>query len=262
MGQRFSHNRGFRPRYNNNQSRSQGRGSSNGGEIIRAINSMNSTKQESVPTEAYVSKNAKTFADFALEDIIKTNIAAKKYTTPTPIQDQAIPPILEGRDIIGIANTGTGKTAAFLLPLIQKVWKNPNEKVFIVTPTRELAVQIQAELQDYSRGMRMRSALLIGGMSMGRQVFDLRANPQFVIGTPGRIRDHLKSRTMNLSVFHTVVLDEADRMVDIGFITEIKYFISLLPSDRQSLFFSATISDKMTDILRAFVKDPIRVSVR
>ncbi len=262
MGQRFSHNRGFRPRYNNNQSRSQGRGSSNGGEIIRAINSMNSTKQESVPTEAYVSKNAKTFADFALEDIIKTNIAAKKYTTPTPIQDQAIPPILEGRDIIGIANTGTGKTAAFLLPLIQKVWKNPNEKVFIVTPTRELAVQIQAELQDYSRGMRMRSALLIGGMSMGRQVFDLRANPQFVIGTPGRIRDHLKSRTMNLSVFHTVVLDEADRMVDIGFITEIKYFISLLPSDRQSLFFSATISDKITDILRAFVKDPIRVSVR
>jgi superfamily II DNA/RNA helicase len=223
---------------------------------------MNSSKQESVPTEAYVSKNAKTFADFALEDIIKTNIAAKKYTTPTPIQDQAIPPILEGRDIIGIANTGTGKTAAFLLPLIQKVWKNPQEKVFIVTPTRELAVQIQAELQDYSRGMRMRSALLIGGMSMGRQVFDLRANPQFVIGTPGRIRDHLKSRTMNLSVFHTVVLDEADRMVDIGFITEIKYFISLLPTDRQSLFFSATISDKITDILRAFVKDPVRVSVR
>ena len=263
MGQRFQHNRGFRPRYNNNnQSRSQGRGNNGGGEIIRAINSMNSTKQDSTPVEEYVSKNAKTFDDFALEDIIKTNIAAKKYTTPTPIQDQAIPPILEGRDIIGIANTGTGKTAAFLLPLIQKVWKNPNEKVFIVTPTRELAVQIQAELQDYSRGMRMRSALLIGGMSMGRQVFDLRANPQFVIGTPGRIRDHLKSRTMNLSIFHTVVLDEADRMVDIGFITEIKYFISLLPSDRQSLFFSATISDKITDILRAFVRDPIRVSVR
>lgn len=262
MGQRFGHNKGFRPRYNNNQSRSQGRGSSNGGEIIRAIHSMNSTKQDSAPAEEYVSKNAKTFAEFALDDAIKLNIAAKKYTTPTPIQDQAIPPILEGRDIIGIANTGTGKTAAFLLPLIQKVWKNPNEKVFIVTPTRELAVQIQAELQDYSRGMRMRSALLIGGMSMGRQVFDLRSNPQFVIGTPGRIRDHLKSRTMNLSVFHTVVLDEADRMVDIGFITEIKYFISLLPNDRQSLFFSATISDKITDILRAFVKNPVRVSVR
>lgn len=262
MRQRFGQNRGFRPRYNNNQSRSQGRGSSNGGEIIRAIHSMNSTKLDSTPAVEYVSKNAKTFADFALEDIIKTNIAAKKYTTPTPIQDQAIPPILEGRDIIGIANTGTGKTAAFLLPLIQKVWKNPNEKVFIVTPTRELAVQIQSELQDYSRGMRMRSALLIGGMSMGRQVFDLRGNPQFVIGTPGRIRDHLKSRTMNLSVFHTVVLDEADRMVDIGFITEIKYFISLLPNDRQSLFFSATISDKITDILKAFVKDPIRISVR
>lgn len=208
----------------------------------------------------YVAKNK--FEDFAISADIKRNIAKKQYTVPTPIQDQAIGEILAGRDVIGIANTGTGKTAAFLVPLIDKVVKNRNEKVLIIAPTRELAQQISDELRDFAFGLNIWSVLLIGGANMNRQINQLWKNPSFVIGTPGRIRDLIERRYLDLSKFNNVVLDEADRMVDIGFISEIKYFISLLPTFRQSLFFSATISGKVKEILASFVKDPVTVSVK
>ncbi len=202
------------------------------------------------------------FSDFQISDTLKRNIASKGYKIPTPIQDQAIPPILEGRDLIGIANTGTGKTAAFLIPLIDKIVKDRNQKVLIVIPTHELAVQIKDELLAFSKGFGIYSALCIGGMNIRRQINDLRQNPNFVIGTTGRIQDLLRTGNLNLSRFGSVVLDEADRMVDMGFIHDVRYIISLLPKNRQSLFFSATIDGKVRDILGNFVQNPILVSVK
>lgn len=227
-------------------------------EAIRAVEILNSVKA-SQAEEAYASKNG--FSDFEIVQQLKDNISAKKYLIPTPIQDQAIDHILSGRDLIGIANTGTGKTAAFLIPLINKVFLNRTEKVLIVTPTRELALQIHEELRDFSKGLGVRSVLCIGGMSLWRQKNELKQNINFVIGTPGRIRDLIGERSLIMSTFNNVVLDEADRMVDIGFINDIKYFISLLSPNRQSLFFSATISGKVKEVLNAFVHNPITVSV-
>ena len=202
------------------------------------------------------------FEDFSVSPQIKRNIANKNYISPTPIQDQAIPAILAGKDVIGIANTGTGKTAAFLVPLIDKVFRDKSEKVLIITPTRELAVQINEQLHEFANGLGIYSALCIGGTSMSRQRSELLRNPHFVIGTPGRIRDLLGQGCLNLSRFGNVVLDEADRMVDIGFIGDIKYFISLLPAPRQSLFFSATISGKVRGIIASFVTNPVTISVK
>ncbi|PIP74733.1 MAG: RNA helicase [Candidatus Levybacteria bacterium CG22_combo_CG10-13_8_21_14_all_35_11] len=231
-------------------------------QLINAIRNSRYVQKTDATEVPFVAKN--TFNDFNICDELKTNIKHKAYNSPTPIQDQTIPAILEGKDVIGIANTGTGKTAAFLIPLIDKVFKNKNrsEKVFILAPTRELAVQINDELKDFTSGMRISSVLCIGGANMYRQKGDLRRNPDFVIGTPGRIKDFIQHRALNLSHFNNVVLDEADRMVDIGFITDIKYFISLLPTNRQSLFFSATISGRVKEILAGFVKNPVTVTVK
>lgn len=211
----------------------------------------------------------KSFLDFNLVTPLKINIQNKNYTSPTPIQSQAIPPILEGRDLIGLANTGTGKTAAFLIPIINNIFKerlNPatskNQAALVITPTRELAVQINQEFKDFAFDMRLYSALLIGGSNMSRQINDLRRNPHIVIGTPGRLKDLIQRGLLHLEDFSIFVLDEVDMMVDIGFINDIKYFVGFLPKVRQSLFFSATISPKIREILNAFVQDPITVSVK
>lgn len=216
--------------------------------------------QERRPDEPYTAIHS--LEDFQIDEKIKQNVAQKGYTRPTPIQDQVIPSILAGRDIIGIANTGTGKTAAFLIPLIDKVVKNRIEKVLIVSPTRELAHQTNNEFFSFSRGLGIYSVLCIGGTNMFRQKNDLRRQFNFVIGTPGRIKDMVRTRLLNLGDFKTVVLDEADHMVDIGFIHDIKYIISLLPKTRQSLFFSATIDGKVKEILQNFVQNPVTVSVK
>lgn len=202
------------------------------------------------------------FSDFSLSHGLLANIKVKGYMSSTPVQDQVIPAIRSGRDVIGMAHTGTGKTAAFLIPLIQKVTENRSQRVLVIVPTRELAVQIHKELRELSRGLSIKSAMLIGGANQWRQKQDLRLDPHFVIATPGRLKDFVQERLVRLSGYRTVVLDEADRMVDIGFINDIKYFISLLPKERQSCFFSATISGKVGDILVDFVRDPVRVSVK
>lgn len=217
-------------------------------------------KTSNIHSEQYIS--LKTFSDFALADKLKRNIVEHGYSHPTEIQEKTIPHLLEGRDVIGIANTGTGKTAAFLIPLVHKVFSDRNERVLIVTPTRELAMQIADELRFFIKGMELGIVLCIGGANIDRQEKKLHHNPHFVIGTPGRLRDLIERRRLNLGLFHNIVLDEVDQMVDIGFIRDIKYFISLLSKKRQSLFFSATISDKVTEILRSFVTDPITISVK
>ncbi|HSX09387.1 MAG TPA: DEAD/DEAH box helicase [Candidatus Saccharimonadales bacterium] len=212
--------------------------------------------------DAKIYTSLKTFSDFPLTDKLKRNILDHGYERPTEIQEKTIPYLLEGRDVIGIANTGTGKTAAFLIPLVNKVFADRNERVLIVTPTRELAMQIADELRVFVKGMDLEIALCIGGSNMERQEKKLRHNPHFIIGTPGRLRDLIERRRLNLDLFRNIVLDEVDRMLDIGFINDVKYFISLLPKKRQSLFFSATISQKVKEILSSFVTDPITISVK
>ncbi len=203
------------------------------------------------------------FSDFKIDDRLKRNIDYRNYKNPTPIQDQTIPEILKGNDLIGIANTGTGKTLAFLIPLFDKIIKNRQEKVLIVAPTRELAKQIQDEFFSISRGLGIYSALAIGGENMNRQRQELARKPNFVIGTPGRLLDHVVSGNLYLDNFTNVVLDEADHMVDIGFLHDIQKLISLLPRERQSLFFSATIDGKVREVLKSFVnKNPTTVSVK
>jgi len=202
------------------------------------------------------------FSDFRLSQELLGTISAKGFSTPTPVQDQVIPAILAGRDVIGMAKTGTGKTAAFLIPFIQKVKEQREQRILVIVPTRELAVQIHKELRELSRGLSIRSTVLIGGANEWRQKQDLRLDPHFVIATPGRLKDFIQARFVRMSGLRNVVLDEADRMVDIGFINEIKYFISLLPKERQSCFFSATISGSVGEILTNFVQNPVRVSVK
>lgn len=202
------------------------------------------------------------FIDFSLSDQLKANIIARGYITPTPIQDQVIEHVLAGRDVVGIANTGTGKTAAFLLPLIDKVMRDPQQNVLIIAPTRELAVQIDDEFRSFSNGLHIRSALVIGGASMGNQIWKLRQHPNMLISTPGRLKDFVKQRLINLMDYKTIVLDEVDRMVDIGFIADIRHILSLLPPNRQSLFFSATLPQDVTGIVQSFLKDPVMVSVK
>jgi superfamily II DNA/RNA helicase len=178
------------------------------------------------------------------------------------IQDRAIPEILQGKDLIGIANTGTGKTASFLIPLIQKIIKDRNEKVLIVLPTRELALQIVDELNAFARSLNINSALCIGGSSMSRQIYALKRNPNFVIGTPGRLKDLINRNLLRVPGFTNVVLDEVDRMLDMGFVHDIKHLISLLPAKRQSLFFSATVSREVDNLIMGFVKNPVKISVK
>lgn len=212
-----------------------------------------------LPQEEYKSKN--TFAGLAISEKLKTNIVSCGYKTPTPIQDQAIPELLNGRDLVGIAKTGTGKTAAFLIPLINKILGNPQEKVLILAPTRELAVQIRDEFEKFSRGLNVHSVLCIGGVSMYGQIKILYKNPQFVIGTPGRLKDLERQRKLNFGSFRNIVLDEVDRMLDMGFIEDVNYIISRLPVNRQSLFFSATLPPKIQSVINKFLKNPVTIQV-
>ncbi len=202
------------------------------------------------------------FDSLPVNDALKANIRRAGFVQPTPIQDAAIMPIFEGKNLIGIANTGTGKTAAFLIPLIEKVIQNPNQRVMILLPTRELAVQIQSQLRALTQSLRINSAVCIGGSFMRDQISDLRRNPQFVIGTPGRVKDFVNRRILNLATFNNVVLDEVDRMLDMGFIADIKYLMAQFPLQRQSLFFSATISPVIHSLIQNFVPNPIMVSVK
>lgn len=240
-------------------------GQRGGGRVPRVFdptNVINAQKSEDVviPVESYVSVHS--FSDFKIDGKLQKNVLERNYGSPTPIQDQSIPEILNGRDLIGIANTGTGKTAAFLIPLLDKVIKNRTEKVLIVAPTRELASQIRDEFYLFSKGLNIFSALCIGGENINRQKQELRRNPNFIIGTPGRLLDHVDSRTLRLDDCRSVVLDEADHMVDIGFLKDIQYMISLLPKERQSLFFSATIDGKVRSVLNSFVNNPVTISVK
>ncbi len=203
------------------------------------------------------------FVDFNFTPELQANIDHKGYVTPSAIQDQSIPFILEGRDVIGLANTGTGKTAAFALPIIERLAANPElNSVLIVAPTRELAQQIDEQFRAFSYNMRLFTTLVVGGTNIDRQIQQLRRGPHVIIGTPGRLRDLMKRRVLKLDHIRTLVLDEADRMLDMGFIVDIKAIVEETPADRQTLFFSATITPEIERLVQGFLRNPETVSVR
>jgi len=210
-------------------------------------------------SEPTVIKNA--FSDFKLCDKLQKNLENRKYLTPTPIQDQTIEHALKGRDLIGLANTGTGKTAAFLLPMINKCFHDRNQKVLIVAPTRELAIQIDGELKKFTFSLGIFSAICVGGSPIFRQITDIRRNPNFVIGTPGRLKDLKDRKVIDFSIFQNIILDEIDRMLDMGFAPEIKKILADMPKQRQSLFFSATLPPKIRELSQQFLTDPLTVRV-
>lgn len=223
----------------------------------RFINKSVSTEVEPV----FVPVNK--FTDFNIDDKIKANVTSKGYTSPTPIQDQAIPHILNGSDIVGIANTGTGKTGAFLIPLIQKIITNKKERVLVVVPTRELAIQIDSELRTLVRGLGTYSTICVGGAPIRAQITSLKqCYNNFIIGTPGRLKDLIQRNMINLGGFSTIVLDEADRMLDMGFIGDMKFMMAKMPKERHTLFFSATMSNEINALIKDFLKDPVTISVK
>lgn len=202
------------------------------------------------------------FADFQLVEKLKNNILAKGYKQAMPIQEKTIPLIMQGKDLIGLANTGTGKTAAFLIPMINKMLKNPLEKLLVVAPTRELALQIQEEFVAFTQGLRITSVVTVGGANIRPQIIRLRNRPNVVIGTPGRIKDLIDRKALYLDRFTNVVLDEADQMLDMGFLPDVKYLLSLVAEKRQTLLFSATLPSEIEKLIHSFLKDPVKVSIK
>ncbi|HUX80709.1 MAG TPA: DEAD/DEAH box helicase [Candidatus Paceibacterota bacterium] len=248
----FSSGRGRAP--------SRGRGFGTFGETESEIAKF--TNKSVVTTEEPVFVPEHRFSDFDINAHLKANILAHGYNRPTPIQDKSIPHALLGQDIVGLAATGTGKTAAFLIPLIDKVMKQKGERILIMAPTRELAVQIEHELAGFAKGLGFRGMVAVGGANIGPQISQLRHDPAFVIGTPGRLKDLMERRALILTDFGTVVLDEADRMLDMGFIEDMRMIMQKMRKERHTLFFSATMSKDIERLIGEFLSNPVVISVK
>ncbi len=207
------------------------------------------------------------FHDFRLNDAITRALAEEKYLVPTPIQAQTIPTVMSGRDVIGIAQTGTGKTAAFALPILHHLAANPRPlarkscRVLVLSPTRELSGQILDSFRTYGRHLHIRGALVIGGVPMGAQVRALLNGVDVLVATPGRLLDLVKSNALRLGDVECLVLDEADRMLDMGFIHDIRKIVAKLPAKRQTLMFSATMPSAIAELAAQMLRDPIKVAV-
>tara|TARA_B100000745_G_scaffold282703_1_gene216204 strand:- start:239 stop:1351 length:1113 start_codon:yes stop_codon:yes gene_type:complete len=213
-----------------------------------------------VVEEVYTPKNK--FSTFGLNGKLVKTIRDMGIETPSPIQDQVIPEILNGHDVIGLAETGTGKTAAFLVPLIEKTLKEYSRQTLILAPTRELAIQIQDEFKKLTKDFKLYSTVCVGGTSIRPQIQSLRRKNHFVIATPGRILDLINQRKYDPSKATTVVLDEADRMLDMGFINDMRSILSLTPEDRETLFFSATMNKDAEKMVHDFMESPVTISVK
>ena len=209
-------------------------------------------------TTVHSSFNTLGLSEAILHDIVKMG-----FTEPTPIQAQAIPPGLAGRDVLGCAQTGTGKTAAFVIPMVERLAAGPkgHPRALILAPTRELAIQIQETIDKLGRSQRIFATTVVGGADMNAQIRGLRQRPDIIVATPGRLLDHMWNGTISLLKMQILVLDEADRMLDMGFAPQINQILEALPEERQTLLFSATMPTDVADLVRASVKDPVRVTI-
>lgn len=230
---------------------------------------MTDIKSPAIPTPEQTTPDVK-FADFGLAPEILRALTDQGYVHPTPIQEQAIPVVLQGRDVMGAAQTGTGKTAGFSLPIIQLLLAHASTsasparhpvRALILTPTRELADQVAENVKAYSRHTPLRSTVVFGGMDMAPQTAILRSGVEIVIATPGRLLDHVQQKTVNLSQVQILVMDEADRMLDMGFLPDLQRIINLLPKTRQNLMFSATFSQEIKKLAASFLTNPQTIEV-
>jgi ATP-dependent RNA helicase RhlE len=237
-------------------------GSSRGGRKMATFDPSQFINKNPVKQERAVYTPKHMFSDFGLSTGIVDTIAHMGITAPTPIQDQIIPEILKGHDVIGLAETGTGKTAAFLVPLIEKALHDHKRQVLIMAPTRELALQINEEFRKLSRGYRLFSTVCVGGMNIRPQIISLNRQNHFIIGTPGRLLDLLERGKIQGSKITTVVLDEADRMLDMGFIHDMRRILETIPTDHETLFFSATMTGDAEKIVNDFLRNPVTISVK
>lgn len=252
------------------RSNDRSRGNSSSG---RGRSRGNARKQPSFDPSQFINKNPveveeviyepkHTFSEFGLHSDISAVVSKLGFTNPSPIQDQAIPLALEGRDVIGLAETGTGKTAAFLLPLIHKTKTLKNQQTLILTPTRELALQVEAEFKKFAGPFRMFATTCVGGTNIKPQIRQLKRQQHFIIGTPGRIMDLMDRGDFRIDRINNVVLDEADRMLDMGFINDMRKILGHVTKQRQTLFFSATMTKEAEAIVSDFMREPVTVSVK
>lgn len=252
-GARFG---GSRPSFGGARSTGRGRFKSDRIDESRFINKATPQTEEA----PHVAKH--TFADFDVHPMLAKNLITKGFVQPSPIQDLAIPVALEGRDVVGVANTGTGKTAAFLIPIINALVANKGPKAMVLTPTRELAQQIEVEFRALTQGMRLWSVCVVGGLPIMRQIRTLEMGVNIVIGTPGRVKDLIERNKIRMEEFQTIVLDEADRMLDMGFIDDMRKILGGMPEKRQSLFFSATFSPEIKALCGDFLNDPVNITIK
>lgn len=211
--------------------------------------------------------STQTFTDLGLVAPLTRALSEENYTQPTPIQLKAIPPLLAGKDLLGIAQTGTGKTAAFGLPLLQKLAGDPNRAIacgtraLILAPTRELAIQIDESLKTYGRHLKLRHAVIYGGVNANKQIATLSRGVDLLVATPGRLIDLVGQKRLRLDTVSTFIVDEADRMLDMGFIRDVRRIVAMLPKQRQSMLFSATMPDDIVRLVGDMLKSPERIEV-
>src|SRR5450755_1090822 len=205
-----------------------------------------------------------TFSDFPLSTALQSNLAKHGFVQPTPVQAQSIPQQLAGHDLVITAQTGTGKTLAFLLPLLERLAKQPGApgvSALILTPTRELAIQIGETFVKLAANTGFRAAIVVGGMNEQKQLLALRKGAQVIIATPGRLSDFLERKLVRLGTAHTLILDEADRMLDMGFLPTIKKILGTLPAERQTIFCSATLESSVAKLIHSYLKNPVRIAI-
>jgi ATP-dependent RNA helicase RhlE len=211
--------------------------------------------QHPVPT------TSKSFAELGLTPAVLASITEVGFVHPTPIQAEVIPAALEGRDIIALAQTGSGKTAAFVVPLAERLNHGDGLRALIVSPTREIALQTQAFLKQFGKSHHLVTACLIGGVKMRGQLQDIKGNPDVIVATPGRLLDHIQRRTIDVSKVNALVLDEADHMLDLGFLPQVRKIIDAIPAERQTMMFSATMPAAIEQLARQWLRDPIRIDI-
>jgi superfamily II DNA/RNA helicase len=247
---------------------SRSSGSSRGG----AFNPKKSFKKDRIDTTLFINKATvkevesyeptHNFSDFGLSPKLLENIANMGLAKPSPIQDKAIMEVKGGKDVIGIASTGTGKTAAFLIPMITKLEANYKEKVMVLCPTRELAEQVEGQFRKLTKGMKLYSFPIVGGSPIFKQIHELKQGVDLLVGTPGRVMDLIERGKINMKEYKYIVLDEADRMLDMGFIGDMRSILGAMDKEKQGMFFSATFSPEIKKLCGEFLRDPITVSIK